>query len=577
MTTNAPSFEPRRIDRRSFLRLAGTVTLSLSAGGLLAACQASTPAAPAKPTEAAKPAEAKPTTAPAAQPTTAAAAKPAEAAKPAAPAQAAPAAGKPASGKRLIWGSANTVVRLDPITSSIIIDLMTFDALYDTLTARTPDNKLIPRAATEWKLLDNTTWQFKLKSGIKWHNGDPFTGADVKYTFERAIDPNGKSTRQASFSALKQVDVLDDLTVNFVMKAPDPLWPARLTAQGAWLVPSKYHKQVGDEEFEKKPIGTGPYKFVEHVKKDHLTLAANTEYWGGAPQAESILIREIPEPASRVTALVDTDEINFSDYIPFDLVDKVKNGASTKITEVRQRGYYSITPNGAAKPLGDKRVRQALSLALDRKGIVTGLMRGRATIANGWIPEGDFAYDKSLPDLAFDPAKAKDLLKQAGYAGEEITLETQRNVNLENEQQVGEAVISMWKDVGINAKLEILEAAVRAERNRQKSFKSTFTSYFTSIVGDPDGLLWRTLQPKGTLNYAWSNPEFEKLGQEAASSFDEALRLKNYQRMNAIVIDEMPSIPLLEVTQSFGMKKNIEFTPGPVNTADLRKDNLKIS
>lgn len=476
--------------------------------------------------------------------------------------------------KKLIWGAAVTALRLDPVTSSLTVDLQVFDNLYDTLVWRKPDGALVPRAALEWKMTNNTTWQFKLRPNVKFHNGDPLTADDVKFTFERAIDAKSGSIRATAFPLLARVEVVDPLTVNFIMKSPDGLWPNRLNGMGAWLVPAKYFQSVGQQEFEKKPIGSGPYRFVEHVKNDHITLERNPDYWGGPANAESILIRAIPEASARITALVESGETNFTDIVPFDFIDRVKNGATTKVVDFRNNGFYTLTPNPAVKPLGDKRVRQALSLAIDRKGIATGLMKGRASLPTGMLVQGDFAFDASKPPLPYDPAKAKDLLKQAGYANEEIYIETQRNVLLDNEQAVCEAIVAMWKDVGVNSKLELLEPAVRAEKNRLRQAKGFFTSHFTSVIGDPDGFMWRTLQPNGGLNYGVNNDEFVRLGREANGSFDQALRLKNYQRMNEIFLDELHTFPIIEAMLGFGMKKYIDYTAGPVTSADFRKENL---
>ena len=480
----------------------------------------------------------------------------------------------PSGPKKLIWGAAATVLRLDPQTSSQTVDLQIFDSIYDTLVWRKADNTLVPRAALEWKMTNDTTWQFKLRPNVKWHNGDPFTADDVKFTFERAIDPKSPSIRQTAFPLLSRVEVVDPMTVNFIMKSPDGLWPSRLNGMGAWIMPAKYFTSIGQEAFEKKPVGTGPFRFVEHVKNDHILIERNPEYWGGPTNAESILVKAIPEASARITALVDVGETNFTDIVPFDFVDKVTNAKNTKMANFRNIGFYTITPNVKVPPLDDKRVRQALSFAIDRKSIASGLMKGRATVPTGFLCAGDFAYDSGKQPMPFDPARARDLLRQAGYANQEIYIESQRSILLDNEQQVCETVVSMWKDVGINAKLELIEPAVRAEKNRLRNYKGCFTSYFTSVLGDPDGFMWRTLQPGGGLNYGVNNDEFNRLGKEANGSFDQALRQKNYQRMNDIYLEELPTLAIIEATLGFGMQKYINFTAGPVTSVDFRKENL---
>ena len=153
--------------------------------------------------------------------------------------------------EELYVGRCGDVLRLDPQTSSQTVDLQTFDNLFDTLVWRTPANALAPRAALEWRMINDTTWQFKLRPNVKWHNGDPFTADDVKFTFERAIDPKGPSIRQTAFPLLSRVDVVDPLTVNFIMKSPDGLWPARLNGMGAWLA-SEVLRRAGPGEFREE-------------------------------------------------------------------------------------------------------------------------------------------------------------------------------------------------------------------------------------------------------------------------------------------------------------------------------------
>lgn len=481
--------------------------------------------------------------------------------------------------KKLLWGGGNTISRLDPQTSATYWDLATFENVFDTLTTRkAPPNHttLQPRLATEWKLLNDTTWQFKLRPGVKFHNGDPLTAADVKFTLERAIEPTGPSVWRTAYPQLSRVDVVDDLTVNFVMKAVDPLFPARVIGQGSWIIPAKYFQSVGASGFEQKPVGSGPFTVSEIVKGDRIVLEANKSYWGGSPNVDQVVIKAIPEVSARVAALISTSESNFMENLPADQIDKIAAAPQTKVVDIPYSGNYSITPNLAVKPLGDVRVRQALSLAIDRAALLKELFKGKGAIPKGAIPPGDFAFDPSVASLSYDPAKARDLLRQAGYAGEPIVLETTKNYLVDADQAVGEAIVAMWKSVGFNASIELLEVSVRTQKIGSRSFKGLFTAAFSSYLSDPDGFMWRILQPNGNLNYGWVNEEFTRLGRDAGSSTNQDLRMRNYRRMQQIVNDEVPFIAVVEYVQSFGMKKNVTFTPGPNTTLNFRNDNLRI-
>ncbi|MGH2383457.1 MAG: ABC transporter substrate-binding protein [Candidatus Limnocylindria bacterium] len=481
---------------------------------------------------------------------------------------------------KLLWGAGNSVARLDPQTSATFTDLAMFDNLFDTLTARRPPpnhRELQPRLATEWSLVNDTTWQFKLRSDVKFHNGQQLTAADVKFTMERAIDPNSRSIWRSAFSTVSRVDVIDDFTVNFVTMAFDPLLPNRLIGQGSWVMPAQYFQEVGEDGFERAPIGSGPYKFLEHVTGDHTFVAANADYWDGAPAVEGIELRAIPEISARVTALTSTEESNFSESIPSDQVDGVREGATTKVEELLYSGNYSLTPNTATPPLDKREIRQALSLAIDRESIINNLLRGEGAIPNGVTPPGDFAYDEAVPPLPYDPQRARDLLRQAGYQNEEVLLETTRNFLIQQDQALGEALVQMWRDVGINARLELLETSVRTQKIGQRAFQGLFTAAFSSYLQDPAGFMWRILQQDGPLNYGWVNDEFQRLGLEAGSSTDPDLRTRNYRRMNEIVREEVPFIAVMEFYQFFGMKQYVNFKPGPNTILNFRRDNLNFT
>jgi peptide/nickel transport system substrate-binding protein len=479
--------------------------------------------------------------------------------------------------RRIVWGSGSNATNLDPQTSATWVDNAAYEALYDTLVHRRPppDHRpLVPRLATEWRLLNDVTWQFKLRKNVSFHNGDPCTAEDVKFTFESAIDPKSRNIYRAQFRLLKSVEVVDDHTVNFVLSGRDPLWPGRLAWSGSRILPAKYYQKVGPEGFSRAPVGTGAYKFGEFVKDDHLTLVANPGYWGGAPNATELTVRSIPDAAARLTALLSTDEINFTDNVPYHEIDRVKRNPKTKVLDLPYNGNYTLTPNLRVKPLDNVLVRRALSVAIDRESIVKQLLRGRGAVPSGMITPEEFSYDPKRPKLAYDAAMAKRLLQQAGYGNEPVILETTRNYIVEPEQELGEALVQMWKDVGINAKLELLETSVRTQKIAQRAFKGIFTAGFASPLFDPDSLMWRVLQDNGLLNYGWTNEEFQKLGVEATTSLDSEVRRRNFQRMADIVNEEVPIIVVMEFIQNFGAHRYINFRPGPSLVLDFRAGNL---
>jgi peptide/nickel transport system substrate-binding protein len=565
---------------------------------VLSACAPSAPAskpAETKPAaEATKPAAAAPTTAPA-KPTEAP--KPAEAAKPAAdakPTAAAPTAAPagptpaakvsasgvattkaPANKRDLVVATAADVTDFDPQMSTSVNNITVSFQIFDNLTTRDPDLNLIPQLATEWKSTSNTTWEFKLRPGVKFHNGDPLTSQDVKFTIERAVDPNAKTQVATIFSGVEKIDTPDDTTVIFTTKQPDPLLPARLAFYGGQIMPRGYFNQVGADEFNRKPVGSGVVKFVEWVKDDRLVLEANKEYWGGAPDFDRITFKPIPEAAARVASLL-AGEADFITKVPSDQVQRLETNERARPEGAFYAGLYVLAVNSGVKPLDNPKVKQALSLAIDRDAIIKSLWRGQGIVPNGFVARGDtIGYDASKPPLEYNQAKARQLLQEAGYANEPVIIESTQG-QLQNDRQMSEAIVEMWKQVGVNAQMEIIEASVRAQKVREKTFKGLWWSDPTSTVQDPDGMMYRLLGPGGSQDY-WRHPEWDALGQEARFSLDNAKRDANYKRMQEIMMEHFPWLPIVQPIESYGVARYITWRPNPNQLFQLRKEVLTIN
>ena len=555
---------------------------------MLAAC--GQPAAPAKPAET-KPAEAAKPAAPAAasSPAAAAAASPAAAAAAASPAAAAPAAPAaaavapaakvqasgvattkaPANKTELVIASPSDISKLDPHMSTSFQDIIITFNLYDNLTARDPDLKLIPRLATEWKATSDKVWEFKLRPNVKFHDGSPMTSADVKFSIERTYDPNAKTLVATIFTTVEKIDTPDPMTVVFTTKQPDPLLPARLAFYGGQIIPKAYFEKVGADEFNAKPIGSGVVKFKEWVKDDRLVLDANKEYWGGAPNFEKVTLKPIPENQPRMAALLSGSADMALKLIP-DQVDQLKSNEKARAEGAFYAGLYVLGVNSKVPPLDNPKVKQALSLAIDRDGIVKALWKGQGAVPNGFVAPGDaIGYDPGRKPFEFNVDKAKALLAEAGYKGEEIVIESSTVIG--NDRQMSEAIVEMWKKAGVNAKMEIIEGSVRAQKNREKTFKGMWWSDPTSTLQDPDGMMYRLLGPGGPMDY-WREAEWDKLGQEARFSMDPKVREAAYKRMQEIMDVNYPWLPVIVPVESHGVASYINWRSNPNQTMELRKE-----
>jgi len=421
------------VTRRSFLRWLSAGGAAAAAGSILAACGGSkegpSPATSAPTTAATKAAGSAPSGTATASPATAAgsASSGTPAAITSASAAGLPTASTaripaPAGKKDIIFVQGADIVTLDPQLSTNGNDTNATFNIFDNLIFRDVNNQLQPMLATEWKTTGDTQWTFKLRKDVKFHNGDPLTAADVKFTIERTYDPNAKTLVSTIFTTIDKIETPDDYTVVFNTKQSDPLLPARLAFYGGQIMPARYFQQV-TTGFAAKPIGSGPYKFVEQVKDDRVVLEANTAYWGGAPAIGRITIKPRPETAARVASLV-SGESDLASNIPPDQTDQVNKSGKTRTEPALFAGLWALGVNSKVAPLSSKLVKQALAFAVDRQSIIKEIFRGQGLVPNGGISKGDFAYDDTLPPLAYDPTKAKELLKQANYNNEEVIIET---------------------------------------------------------------------------------------------------------------------------------------------------------
>ena len=479
------------------------------------------------------------------------------------------------SKKTLTVGQSADVSKLDPQMSTTVNDIAVTFNLFDNLTSRHADGKLYPSLATEWKLVNPTTWQFKLRPNVKFHNGDPLTSTDVKFTYERSYDPNAKVITKSVLNTIERIETPDPLTVVIVTKKPDPLLAARTSYYAGQIMPKNYFQKVGEDEFNAKPIGSGPVKFTSWVKDDRMILDANRDYWGGRIAVDQIVFRPLPELAARIGALL-KGEADIVTKVPPDQMERVSKAANTKIEGVLYGGLYCLSVATQKPPLDSKPFRQAMSLAIDRELIVKELWRGQAAVPNSMVIKGDAHYDPTLPPLKYDPARAKELIKEANYKGDELLIETPIGFMV-MDKEMSEVIVSMWKDVGINARLEQIEYSVYQQKIREKSFKGVRWTDPTSAYNDPDGMMWRHLAEGGPNAYWFRNARFDELGTAARFSVDEKFREQAYKEMARIELDFLPLIPVIQPMELYGLQKAVEWKPYANQMMEFRRFNLKVN
>jgi peptide/nickel transport system substrate-binding protein len=452
-----------------------------------------------------------------------------------------------------------------------------FDTLIrrDFLSSPSGDgSKLVPSLAESWNRIDDKTLEVKLRRNVKFHNGEIMNADDVVFTFsperlsgKNAIMKNGP----AYFGVLDKVEAIDPTTVRFTTKTADPILEQRLASWTAWVVNKKDWTEHANGKFPKFPVGTGPYKLETYKPDDSVKLVAFDDYFGGKPTAGTVTFRVVPEQATRIAGLV-SGEFDVATNIAPDQVAQINSYPDIEARSVVLANVHVLVYNTENPVIKDKRIRQAMNLAIDRKLLVQALWNGQAIVPKGHqFPEFGQLFDDKRPDIAFDPEKAKQLLKEAGYNGQEIHYATRANYYL-NALPAAQAIMEMWKAVGINGKLDVVEST-----DNLPSATHMVRSWSNSIrYPDPAGGLWNLWGPYGNvqLTKEWKPAEFNALGEEMDRTSDLTKRRETFQKMLGIWEDEAPGTILYQPLETYGVRKSVKWQPYNAYYMDLRPYNL---
>ncbi len=490
-----------------------------------------------------------------------------------------------------VWGIAPGLCADKPLVIAFRGDAATLDPharnetttttiqrhVYDQLIRFDANLKIQPDLAESWKLIDDLTWEFKLRKGIKFHNGEPFNAAAAKYSLERC-KTHPKSQYKYMVPNYKEIIAVDEYTLRFVTKVPTP--ETLIMLESISMVPPKYFKEYDQKDYAhvaKNPVGTGAYKFVEWVKDDHITLVRNDHWHHNKPDFEKVIIRPIREDATRVAALI-TGEIDAVWGVSIPDIPRVQKNKSTYISRCPSiRVIYLMfdvhtdkggpapkmqpgLPPNAPNPFKDIRVRKAIAHAVNVEDIIKYVMEGSAYPASQMISSYAQGYNPNIQRPKFDLALAKKLLAEAGYPkGFEANFDTPNDRYI-NDQQVAEAIAAQLGKIGIRLKVVATPKAVffpKMNRHESPMF----------LVG------WGTLSWQGTFNgffrkkrgsYGrnnrgrFENPEIEKRIDQANGIMDEGKRNKLRHAVAADIMATYYVLPLYYQENVIGFSNRVQ-------------------
>ena len=432
---------------------------------------------------------------------------------------------------------------LDPgETEALITPFMVLYLLHDALVKPMPNGIMTPSLAESWTLAkDNVTYEFVLRKNAKFHNGDPVTAEDVKFTFERYKGSGAKVLKDA----VKEIQTPAPNRVRIILKEP---WPDFMSFYGtsatgaSWIVPKKHIEKVGEDAYKKAPVGAGPFKFASFNPGVELALEAFPEYWRKAPQVKRITMRSIPDETTRAAA-VKTGEVDLAYLFGGTVAEELRRSTGIKVVAPLLYGVYwldFLDQWDPKSPWHDRRVRLAASHAIDRQAINQAEMLGMGKATGGFVPpEFDFALKVDAP--AFDPARAKRLLAEAGHPN---GFEAGEITPLPPYTTLGETVSGMLQAVGIRTRVRTMERATFMTTWREKKIRGLLIGA-TGAAGNAAARVEPFFTKAGIYAYG-TLPQIDDLFQQQAKETDRKKREALLHQIQKIVADQVLAAPIFQ-------------------------------
>ncbi|MGH7321674.1 MAG: ABC transporter substrate-binding protein [Candidatus Rokuibacteriota bacterium] len=457
------------------------------------------------------------------------------------------------------------MLTLDPQKHDNSVHESVLRNIYEPLVTLSADlTKVEPLLATSFSRLNDLTIQFKLRPGVKFHNGEELDAQAVKFTVERVFKPDTKAPLLTTYQPIDRVDVVDKVTVNVVSKKPDPMLIRRMSSFHMNIIPPRYFSTASADDLAKKPVGTGPYKFVSWAKDADFVMEANPAYWGPTKATIGrITMRTIPETGTRVAALLagDADVVT---AVPPDEIDRVnRSGKARTITLPGNRiPFYFINVRQA--PLSNALVRQALNYGSNMDGIIKTVLGGhgfrRAVISNPW----HVGYDPTVQPFPYDPNKAKALLAQAGHAGGISVNMHGIQGRYPKDKEIAEALAGEWGKVGIKVNLRFWEWGAWLDAADAGKLDGLIFASWGNPWMDADGTYYPLFKSNTRYTGKWTgygNETLDGLLEEGRTTLDEGKRREIYGRIQRLMQDDCPAVFMHGLEDVYGVSSRIEWKP----------------
>ena len=451
----------------------------------------------------------------------------------------------------------NDAATLDPHVQWDTDSYGVYRNIFDNLLTRDAAGKIVPQIATAWRFVDDTHVEFDIRTDVKFQDGSPLSAEDVVFSVKRITNPSFKSPQLSQFDQIADAEALGPSKVRLTMHKPYPVLLAQLVKLS--IVPKAYVERVGDQAFNLKPLGSGPYQLHEWQKGVQVTLDANDSYWRGKPPFKSVIFRAVPAVSTRVADLK-TGRADLIRLLPPDEAIALKRDARLAVLSVptERVGYLFI--NAQAGATADVRVRRAIAHAIDKRGLVDALLQGFGKPVDSIGAEPIFGYLPDITGYDYDPAKARALIKDAGAQGVAITFLTSPAYD----RQVVEAIQQMINDIGLRVEVVTLDHAtfLRRRQGAPADAGGVALGVWSCACQDADGIIFPLFRSGSTWS-KYANPAYDAAVDAARGMLDETKRLAEYRKAYEILRQDVPGLGLYQAFASYGARKELKWRPTP--------------
>jgi len=502
-----------------------------------------------------------------------------------------------AAGKEMVIGFLGDATSLNPVVATDGQSYIAEWPMFDSLVELDQSLNVRPLLAESWEVArDGLTYTFKLKKGVRWHDGKPFTARDVAFTFYSVLDPKVTTPHRAYFDALvgfpeltnkdnpkrpeelaqKPIEVLDDHTVRFHLRYPYGAFLAVLVNPRAGIVPEHLLKgtDLNTAEFNRKPVGTGPFRFVEWRRGDRLVMEANPQYHGGRPALDRLIYRVIPDAVVLLQELR-AGGVDFIENPPLTEVARLKQTPGLQVMVADNTSYTYLGYRQDLAPFDDLRVRHAFYHAIDTGTLVRQVLQGYAAVATGQFPPSSWAFDASVKAYPYDPARAKALLAEAGWKpgadgilvkdGKRLSFSLRHDQANQSVKDTAVVLQEYLKNVGAEARLEALDWPTFVKKLFASDFEAIVVAWTNFHDPDPFAYtIWHSSQWKGRNFAHYKNAKVDEAIEAARRAGTQAERKRHYAEFSKLLMADAPYVFLYFPQQVYVTRQAYEgFVPIP--------------